>query len=477
MTGFDVNNADSNRSRGLAIAASLALSAVLLAALFVVRPGDGAAAESLRAAPPLQVALDAVESVETAPEPDAAGAVFGPASFIAACDDCPLLTTERMTVPRGGTMAGVLTAAGAANGEAAGAISALGGVFDLRRLRAGQEISIYLETPAAAAETEPQPRLAGLSFRPEVDRSITVARAHDGSWRARETQPVFHADVARAQGEIVNSLYLDALRAGATDRIVVEMAAVMAYAIDFQRSIHQGDRFDVVFERHVDSRGAVARTGDILYIRYEGRARSQPLEFFRFRTPDGIIGYYNAEGESAERLLMMTPVSGARISSNFGMRRHPISGFNRMHQGTDFAAPTGTPIYAAGHGVVERADRFGGYGNYVRIRHANGYQTAYAHLSRFAVRRGANVRQGQVIGYVGCTGSCTGPHLHYEVHHNGRPVNPMRLDLPTGRRLEANELPAFRAERDRIIALRDNAVPATDTGRELLVAQQGEREI
>jgi murein DD-endopeptidase MepM/ murein hydrolase activator NlpD len=190
--------------------------------------------------------------------------------------------------------------------------------------------------------------------------------------------------------------------------------------------------------------------------------RGDPLEYFRFEDPDGEVGYYTAEGESARRLLMKMPINGARISSSFGMRFHPVLRTNRPHNGTDFAAPRGTPIMAAGAGVVERANRFGSFGNYIRIQHANGYETAYAHLNGFArgVRAGARVQQGQIIGYVGTTGRSTGPHLHYEVHLNGRPTNPMALDLPTGKTLSQAELALFAAERERIAAIRDSAAPA-----------------
>jgi Membrane proteins related to metalloendopeptidases len=159
---------------------------------------------------------------------------------------------------------------------------------------------------------------------------------------------------------------------------------------------------------------------------------------------------------------MLMPINGARISSSFGMRFHPILNTNRPHNGTDFAAPRGTPIMAAGAGIVERANRFGSFGNYIRIRHANGYETAYAHLQGFArgIRAGARVQQGQTIGYVGTTGRSTGPHLHYEVHLNGRPTNPMALDLPTGRTLSEDELALFEAERERILQIRDQALPA-----------------
>lgn len=476
MSGFDVSRADSRRSKILVGLASGGVSALLLAALMLLpSPSGDAAALAVAAAPPETSLPDPIETaavdtalldvepvLETEPDPflslTAAEQDYGAFSD---CVDCPTLMQATRTVPRGGTLAGVLDDAGIGRVEAARAINALGDIYNLRRLRAGQRINLYLEIqPAPIGETSSAAagvRLNGLSFRPDVERAITVARTFDDEFRARETIAEFEAEMVRAVGTISTSLYEDALQAGATDRVVVELAGVLAYAIDFQRSIRAGDEFDILFERFVDEEGDVARTGDILYARYNGRR--DPMDFFRFETPDGIVGYYNSEGESAQRLLMLTPINGARLSSHFGRRRHPILGYTRNHNGTDFAAPRGTPVFAAGNGVVERANRYGSFGNYVRIRHANGYETAYAHLNGFArgIRAGSQVTQGQVIAYVGTTGRSTGPHLHYEVHHNGRPVNPMTLDLPTGRQLTDAEIPLFEAERDRILAVRDAA--------------------
>jgi murein DD-endopeptidase MepM/ murein hydrolase activator NlpD len=346
--------------------------------------------------------------------------------------------------------------------DAARAIAALEPLFSARELRAGQTLTVFMETPTfrqiADDETAGGPQLAGFSFRPDSDRTLTVARTGE-SFLVREAVPSLQREMVRARGEVDSSLYLSALDVGATDRIVVELANILGYAVDF-RTIQPGDGFDVVFERFVNRRGETVRTGEILYLVFDGRG--EPLEYFRFEDPEGEIGYYTAEGESARRLLMKMPINGARISSNFGMRFHPVLNRNRPHNGTDFAAPRGTPIMAAGAGVVERANRFGSFGNYIRIQHANGYETAYAHLNGFArgIRAGARVQQGQTIGYVGTTGRSTGPHLHYEVHLNGRPTNPMALDLPTGKTLSDAELRLFAAERDRIIAIRDGAAPA-----------------
>ena len=210
-----------------------------------------------------------------------------------------------------------------------------------------------------------------------------------------------------------------------------------------------------MFERFYDDEGNTVRTGDLLFVSLESSRGSR--EFYQFMAPgDSRPDWYDADGKSARRFLMKTPINGARLSSGFGMRRHPILGYSRMHRGTDFAAPTGTPILAAGDGVVERAGPFSSFGNYVRIRHANGYETAYAHMSRFArgMRAGARVRQGQIIGYVGTTGRSTGPHLHYEVLRRGQQVNPMSLRVANGRNLTGRALELFMIERERINTLR-----------------------
>lgn len=500
MSGFDVTRADKNRARGLVALASLSVSTALFFALAFSHDAEVEAADLITEPAVAATALAAVEPASPAPQDRpversvssasnvqaefrTASAIYAepfvfapqtdPIAFDAAafadCAVCAPVIHVTRTVPRGGTLAGVLDDAGVDRREAARAIYALNGTFDVRQLNVGEEINIYVES-----QEDGELALRGLSFRPDIDRSITVARTYDNDYRARETIAEFRSQMVRASGSISTSLYVDALNAGATDRVVVELATVLGYAIDFQRSIHPGDEFDILFERFVDEEGDTARTGDILYARYDGRG--EPMDFFRFQTDDGLVGYYSAEGESAQRLLMLTPINGARLSSHFSRaRRHPILGYTRRHNGTDFAAPRGTPIMAAGNGVVERANRFGSFGNYIRIRHANGFQTAYAHLNGFArgIRAGSRVTQGQIIGYVGTTGRSTGPHLHYEVHLNGNPVNPMTLDLPTGRQLDDDEIPDFIAERDRILAVRDAAASAASSNRPVM-AEAGE---
>ena len=320
-------------------------------------------------------------------------------------------------------------------------------LLDARRVRPGLEVKAHV-----AGDT-----LNALSVDLEPGRRLMAKRMPDGEYRAFALDSQLIPTPYIVKGSIETSLYQDAQKLGAEDQQVVDFAQVFAYDLDFQREVHPGDEFEMVFDVLMDERGNVIRRGDVLYASLNGKAVTK--SFYRFTTPDEkVTDYFQANGESSTKFLMKTPINGARLSSRFGKRRHPISGYTRLHKGTDFAAPTGTPIYAAGNGVVERASRYGGYGHYVRIRHAKGYKTAYAHMSRYGrgIRSGRSVRQGQIIGYVGSTGASTGPHLHYEVYKNGKPVDAMRLKLPTGRKLAMDPeiFEVFEVERDRIDAIR-----------------------
>ncbi|MDJ0920198.1 MAG: M23 family metallopeptidase [Henriciella sp.] len=325
-------------------------------------------------------------------------------------------------------------------------------LLDARRVRPGLEVAAHFE-----GET-----LKALSIEPEPGRKLLTKLGPDGAFFPVEMTPRLTEAPLVVKGNIRTSLYNDARQLGASDQQIVDFAQIFSYDVDFQREIHPGDTFEIVFDTKQDERGTVIDRGAVLYAALNGKAVDK--QYYRFTTPDEkVTDYFQTNGESATKFLMKTPINGARLSSHFGKRRHPISGYTRLHKGTDFAAPTGTPIYAAGHGTVERASRYGGYGHYVRIRHANGYKTAYAHMSRYGrgIKAGRKVRQGQVIGYVGSTGASTGPHLHYEVYINGKPVNAMRLKLPTGRKLaETPEImDAFEQRRDQIDAVRGLSQP------------------
>ena len=220
---------------------------------------------------------------------------------------------------------------------------------------------------------------------------------------------------------------------------------VMGFSVDFQRQLQQGDAFELVYKKTTDRiTGETLSVGDVHYV---GMVLSgKKIGYYRHQNSNGSIGRYDKNGKSAVRTLMRTPVNGARLSSSYGMRKHPISGYNKLHKGVDFAVPSGTPILAAGSGRIELAGWNGNYGRYIRIRHNNTYQTAYAHLSAIAkgVYAGSQVEQGQVIGYVGSTGRSTGPHLHYEILVNRRQVNPMTINLPTGKNLPDMDKDSFK---------------------------------
>ena len=248
---------------------------------------------------------------------------------------------------------------------------------------------------------------------------------------------------------IKNNLYSSAIEVGVEPNIIVEFANIFGFEVDFQRDIQVGDKFEIYYERLLDEDGVIRNTGKIFYASMFVNNKEISLYNFKYNNE---TGFYDVDGKSVIKTLMKTPINGARLSSSFGFRRHPILGFNKLHQGTDFAAKTGTPIMASGSGVVVMAQKYKGYGNYVKIRHNSTYETAYAHMSKYGrgIRKGVRVNQGQIIGYVGSTGLSTGPHLHYEVIANGKRVNSQRLKLPTGKTLDNEARNKFEVERIKI---------------------------
>ncbi len=248
---------------------------------------------------------------------------------------------------------------------------------------------------------------------------------------------------------INNNLYSAATEVGIEPNIIIEFARIYGFEIDFQRDIRKGDTFEIYYEKFLDDNNIVRDTGKIIYAHMNVNNREINLYNFKDKNEDG---YYDISGKSIVKSLMKTPINGARLSSSFGMRKHPILGFNKMHRGTDFAAPMGTPIMASGSGTVTRARWCGGGGNCVKIRHNSTYETIYAHMSKFArgIKEGKKVKQGQIIGYVGSTGLSTGPHLHYEVVVNGKKVNSQKLKLPSGKILKNEAREKFELERIKI---------------------------
>ncbi len=251
------------------------------------------------------------------------------------------------------------------------------------------------------------------------------------------------------KSKIKNNLYSSAINSGIEPNIIVEFARVFGFEVDFQRDIREGDWFEILYEKFVDDNNKIRDTGKIIYASMY--VNKEEINLYNFNY-NNIQEYYNIKGKSITKSLMKTPINGARLSSSFGMRKHPILGYNKMHRGTDFAAPSGTPIMASGSGTVTRARWCGGGGNCVKIKHNSTYETVYAHMKAFAkgIREGRKVKQGQIIGYVGSTGLSTGPHLHYEVHVNGKKVNSQKLKLPSGKILKGKEREQFELERIKI---------------------------
>jgi murein DD-endopeptidase MepM/ murein hydrolase activator NlpD len=259
------------------------------------------------------------------------------------------------------------------------------------------------------------------------------------------------------EGKITQSLYRTAINEGIQANIIVEFARIYGFQIDFQRDIRRNDTFQIIYETYKDENNKIFKTGNIIYA--DLNLSNQSNAFYYFNQKDNE-GHYDINGKSVKKALMKTPINGARLSSKFGMRKHPIDGFNKMHRGTDFAAPKGTPIMASGDGVVLKAAWCGGGGNCIKIKHNSSYSTVYAHLSKFAngVRKGKRIRQGQIIGYVGSTGKSTGPHLHYEVIHNGKKINSQTLKLPSGKILRGKIRENFEIKRIKVDVLKSEII-------------------
>ena len=259
------------------------------------------------------------------------------------------------------------------------------------------------------------------------------------------------------EGKITQSLYKTAIDLNVQPNVIIEFARIYGFQVDFQRDIRKNDNFQIMYEVFEDDNGKVFETGNIIFADLKLSGINNSLYYFDKK---GSEGHYDENGKSVEKALMKTPINGARLSSAFGMRKHPIDGFNKMHRGTDFAAPMGTPIMASGSGLITRARWCGGGGNCVKIKHNSTYETIYAHLKNFApgIKEGLRVKQGQIIGYVGSTGKSTGPHLHYEVVKNGKKINSQKLKLPSGKILKAKERKIFEVTKIKLDVLKSELI-------------------
>ncbi|MBL4614626.1 MAG: peptidoglycan DD-metalloendopeptidase family protein [Magnetovibrio sp.] len=363
-----------------------------------------------------------------------------------------------LMIKSGDTLSKVLRRAGAQPSDAEAAIRSLKGIYDPRKLRAGQNINVIF---APSGTTDSQDRFAGFEIPLDYATRIAVAPAPQGGFKAHEFERQLKTQNIRAQGVIDWSLFKAGSDAGVPNRVMAELVRVFSWDVDFQRDIRKNDSFEVMFESKVDEEGQVVHNGKIIFAALTLSGERKPIYLHTLK--GGIADYFDEAGQSAKKALMRTPIDGARLSSSFGKRKHPILGYTKKHSGTDFAAPPGTPIYAAGDGTIDSSGWNGGYGKYVRIRHNSEYSTAYAHMKAIkrGMGKGKRVRQGQVIGFVGTTGRSTGPHLHYEIIRRGVKVNPMRVKMPSGQKLKGSELARFTKNRNALklqwASLRDPA--------------------
>ena len=309
----------------------------------------------------------------------------------------------------------------------------------LADIKTGQKISFLLKRNIGSKEIE----IINVNYPLSKETFVQIDKKKNKIEVTKNITQLYKKEIVLS-GEINTSLYRSATDSGIEPNVILEFARIFGFEVDFQRDIRKGDEFEILFERFTDDRGKKIKTGKILYAFLD--INNQKIQLYRFGKKNNY-DYYNLDGKSISKALMKTPINGARLSSPFGNRKHPILGFTKHHNGTDFAAPTGTPIMASGNGTVIKAGWCGNGGNCVRIRHNSSYTTGYGHLSKFATKTGRRVRQGQIIGYVGNTGMSTGPHLHYTVKYNGKFINSQKLKLPSGKVLKGDERKLFEVER------------------------------
>ena len=300
-----------------------------------------------------------------------------------------------------------------------------------------------------------------LEFKIETDRKNEVLftkSSNSNDFISKKIKKNYAKKLVYKETIITNSLYNSAINLGIKPNIIIEFARLYGFQIDFQRDIWKNDSFQIIYEEYVDDANKIVDTGEIIFANLN--LQNLDLQLYKYEYEKNKIDYFDENGKSIKKTLMKTPINGARLSSSFGKRKHPILGYTKMHLGTDFAAPKGTPIMASGDGKVLKAGWCGGGGNCVKIKHNTTYQTVYAHMSKFGrgIKKGVRVKQGQIIGYVGSTGLSTGPHLHYEVIENGKKINSQKLKLPSGKILKGEERKKFEVNKIKIDVLKSNLI-------------------
>lgn len=354
----------------------------------------------------------------------------------------PVLQEERLILQPGDNLGKMLLAEIPDRELASDLVILAGQELDLRRMQPGQEVRI-LRNQEEVVEIQ----------LPGENRIVRVYKT-PAEWKVTSLDRQIRSLIRYKEALVESNLYNAAVDSGIPLSILMEMIQLFSFEVDFQRDIYKNDIFQVAYEERLDEENQVIGYGRVVFAYLYSNGAVEKHELFRYVDQDGAGDYYNSKGESIRRELLKTPVNGAYISSGYGMRVNPFLGYNKMHKGIDFAVAQGTPIYAAGSGTVVQAGWSNVYGNYVRIRHANFYETLYAHMVNFGrgIRRGIRVEQGQVIGYVGNTGMSTGPHCHYEVFYYGSNVNPSTVKFPPGKTLTGQELELFLKRRDSLLA-------------------------
>lgn len=350
---------------------------------------------------------------------------------------------QMVKIGKGDTLGGVLQKAGVPDDEVHKAVVALTEFYDPRSIKPGQVLALHFDP--AEDDADADYNFSRMSVRVDPLKTVSLEKNGDGDFRVSVHEKPAERHLYARRAAIETSLYGSALKAGIPAAVVADTIRIFSFDVDFQRDLRHGDIADVMYEQFESEDGQPIRTGNVVYAHLKINGVDNAV--YRYETKDGRVDYYTANGNSIRKALLSTPVDGARISSGFGVRKHPVLGYTKMHKGIDFAAVPGTPIYASGDGVIEQIGRWGSYGNYIRIRHNSSIKSAYAHMQRFAggLSTGTRVKQGEVIGFVGATGRVTGPHLHYEILMNGTQINPRSVKLPQGEMLRGQQLEAFKA--------------------------------
>lgn len=362
-------------------------------------------------------------------------------------------------VKSGETMSEIITQIGVSDQDVSAILKAMRIVFAPNRIVVGDEILIKYRVKIVYDSSKAVIRkvlISNVLISISPEERVSISLKGKNNYVAQKYKIKLERHVSKFAGTINNSLFVDGVDSGVSPNAMMQMINLYGYDVDFQRDIHNGDKFEILVESFYDEEGKKVKDGDILFSSLILQGRK--IDAYLYEAKKGLKEYFDSKGNSVRKSLLRTPINGARVSSRYGRRRHPVLGYSRMHKGTDFAAPRGTPIFAAGDGRITHYGRRGSYGKYVRIRHNSKYSTAYAHASRFnrRLRVGSKVKQGDVIAYVGTTGRSTGPHLHFEVLLKGRQINPSKVKASYGVRLKGKKLKSFKATKAKLDAYRKN---------------------